>query len=190
MSEFRDKVVLVTGSGGGIGKAIATRFASFGAKLVLVDINGEWLEQACRDIEQQSSQRPLIVVGDLTDDKFCEQLIEKTIDHFKRLDVLVNNAGIFRPGPFMSRNQMENFDKVMNLNIRAAVKMCHVAAPHLVANKGNIINISSVASFTIYTGNLGYFVSKAALTKLTQLLASELGTKGVRVNEVWYRNIN
>lgn len=120
----------------------------------------------------------------MTSDALNRQLIDETVAKFGRIDVLVNNAGITRTSNLRTPTLMEEYDLVMATNVRAYLLLSSLVAPHLRATRGNIVNVSSVAALTVMDNVLGHCLSKAAVTKLTQSLASELGPDGIRVNEV------
>ncbi|XP_049868461.1 3-oxoacyl-[acyl-carrier-protein] reductase FabG-like [Pectinophora gossypiella] len=180
--DFEGKVVLVTGASAGIGEAIALLFARRGAKLALVGRN----ESALRAVAERcraSGRDALPLVADLATDAGCENVAKLTLEHFGRLDVLVNNAGV-GARTTLEKTDMEIFDQVFALNVRAVYNLTRLLAPALVATRGNVVNISSIAGSTTYVGCLPYSMSKAALDHFTNLTALELAPKGVRVNTV------
>ena len=147
MSDFADKVVIVTGSSSGIGEGIAEEFAKLGAKLTLCGRNAEALQKVADNVKNLSNQEPLQVLGNIADDSVQKKIIDETIAKFGRLDVLVNNAGIISAFDNIEHpNVMEGFDQIHAVNVRAPVQLTHFAIPHLAKTKGNIVNISSVAS--------------------------------------------
>ena len=177
---FKDKVVIVTGSSSGIGAAIAIKFSEEGAKVTLVGRNTEKLNNVAK-----KCNNPLVVAADLNKDENVKRIIDETLKKFGKLDILVNNAGMSRPATIQAENAMKAFDEVMSTNVRSVVYLTHLAAPHLVKTKGNIINISSVAAFKVVTpATFAYNTSKAALDHFTRSIAQELASSGVRVNVV------
>ena len=144
--DFTGKVALITGSSSGIGAAIALQFAEYGARVTITGRDSETLKAVGKEIEDKSGHRPLQIHGDFIDQSFANELIEKTITEYGQLDFLVNNAGIGTIGGLESENFMAEFDKVFAINVRAPVHLIKLAAPHLEKTKGNIINISSIAS--------------------------------------------
>lgn len=178
---FKDKVVLITGAGGGIGSATAIHFSKLEASLVLVDINMTWLketEKQCRGTQ------PLIVLADLSKEDDIRKVIKETITKFNRLDVLINNAGISSKHNIFKDNFLENYDMTFNVNLKAPMLLTHLAVPHLIATKGNIINITSVGAIHPLPDLLMYNASKAALRQFSKSIALELAPKGVRVNTI------
>ncbi|XP_047029792.1 uncharacterized oxidoreductase TM_0325-like [Helicoverpa zea] len=177
---FLNKVVIVTGSSSGIGAAIAIKFAEEGAKVAIVGRNQEKLNNVAK-----KCGKPLMLVADVTKEEDAKRIVDETVKVFGKLDVLVNNAGIGGGSSITADNAMEIFDKVMNTNLRAPVYLTHLAAPHLVKTKGNIVNISSVAALKILMPEVfAYSASKAALDHFSRAVALELASSGVRVNTV------
>ena len=177
---FKDKVVIVTGSSSGIGAAIATKFAEEGAKVTIVGRNTEKLNNVGK-----KCNNPLVVVADMNKDDNVKRILDETITRFGKLDILVNNAGMSRAATIQAEDAMKVFDEVMSTNLRSVVYLTHLAAPHLVKTKGNIINISSIAAFKVVgPGTFSYNASKAALDHFTRSIAQELASSGVRVNTV------
>ncbi|CAH0579146.1 unnamed protein product [Chrysodeixis includens] len=177
---FNDKVVIVTGSSSGIGAAIAIKLAEHGAKVVLVGRNQKKLDQVAR-----KCNNPLVITAEVTKQEDVKRIINDTVKHFGKLDILINNAGISNPSSILDDNAIETFKQTMATNLNAVVHLTHLAAPHIIKTKGNIINISSIASMRV-TAFLGfaYNTSKAAVDHFTRSVASELASSGVRVNSV------
>ena len=147
MSEFAGKVVIVTGSSVGIGAAIAEEFAKQGAKVTICGRNAEELQKVADNVKNLSKQEALQIIGDISDEAIQKRIIDETVAKFGKLDVLVNNAGMMVGTDHILLPQiLETYDKVHNVNVRAPLALTHLAAPHLEKTKGNIINISSVAS--------------------------------------------
>lgn len=124
---------------------------------------------------------PLIVLADISID--YERIIKETIDKYRRLDVLINNAAFNIPGS-IENTKVEDFDSVMATNVRGTFLLTHLAIPHLIATKGNIVNVSSVAGQRPFPSSIAYCTSKAALDHFTRCVALELAGKGVRANVV------
>lgn len=182
--QFTGKVVLITGASSGIGAATAKQFASLGASLALTGRNIENLKNvATQCAQQQNASEPFIVTGELTNENDTKRILDDTIKHFGRLDVLVNNAGILETGTVENTN-LEQYDRVMNMNVRSIYQLTTLAVPHLVKTKGNIVNVSSVNGIRAFPGVLAYCMSKAALDQFTRCAALDLAPKQVRVNSV------
>lgn len=184
MGDFANKVILITGASSGIGGGAAEFLATKGAWLVLVGRNTENLSVvASKCTPTHGAPEPLQIVADITDEADAKRVIDTTIAKFNKLDVLVNNAGILKNGT-IETSTLADYDSVMNLNIRAVFHLTQLAVPHLIATKGNIVNISSVNGMRSCAGVLAYNLSKAALDQFTQCVALELADKGIRVNSV------
>lgn len=175
---FNGKVVLITGASSGIGYGTAEHFAKLGASLALVGRNGNNLSEVIRKC---AGTPTLPIVADVNSD--AKRIITTTIAHFGRLDVLVNNAGIGAKSSIESKS-MESYDSVMTTNVRSVYELTTYAVPYLIATKGNIVNVSSVAGLRAFPVILTYCISKAALDQFTKCISLELAPKGVRVNSV------
>ncbi|XP_049311388.1 uncharacterized oxidoreductase TM_0325-like [Bactrocera dorsalis] len=176
------KVVIVTGASSGIGAATAEAFAKQGSKVVLTgrnEANLKATETACK--AANSEVELLLIAADVTTD--AEKIIKATIDKFGQLDVLVNNAGVGESGSILDV-EVDQFDRVMNTNLRSVFLLTKYAAPHLVKTQGNIVNVSSVAGLRSFPGLSVYGSSKAALEQFTRCIALDLAPKNVRVNAV------
>ncbi|XP_030031548.2 glucose 1-dehydrogenase 2-like [Manduca sexta] len=181
---FQDKVVLVTGASSGIGAAIAEKFAAEGAKVAIVARNTTKLAEVSKKCEEVGS-KPLVIVADVTTEESARKAVSQTIDQFGKLDVLINNAGIMNFASILDENAIEAFDHTMVTNLRSVVCFTHIAGPHIVASKGNIINISSIAALGVVVDKaFAYCTSKAGLDHFTRCMALELAPKGVRVNTI------
>jgi len=184
MSKLKGKVALVTGASSGIGAATAIMLSKHGATLAISGRNEENLNKTaglCQVIEDQ--QPPLIIQADLSKETDTERLLESTMSKFGRLDILVNNAGVIEMGN-IENTSLDQYDRVMGVNMRSVYHLTMLATPHLVESKGNVVNVSSVNGQRSFPGVLAYCVSKAALDQFTRCVALELAPKGVRVNAV------
>ncbi|XP_023019192.1 3-oxoacyl-[acyl-carrier-protein] reductase FabG [Leptinotarsa decemlineata] len=176
---FAGKVILITGASSGIGAATAKHFAGLGATLALAGRNLENLKKVASDCSTKSI--PLLLTGELTNEKDTKAILDKTIEHFGKLDVLVNNAGIIETGG-IENTSLEQFDRMMNTNVRSLYHLSLLAVPHLVKTKGNIVNVSSVNGMRAFPGVLAYCMSKTAVDHFTRCAALDLAPKQVRVN--------
>ncbi|XP_059046927.1 3-oxoacyl-[acyl-carrier-protein] reductase FabG-like [Achroia grisella] len=181
---FKNKIVIVTGAGSGIGAATAVQFAKEGAGVVLVDRD----ESRLKSVREQCTQtiiEPLLVTADVSKDEDAQKIIGETIKKFNKLDILVNCAGILRMGSVLDGSIMQTYNEIMNINLRSVVLLTTLAVPYLVKSKGNIVNVSSVnAVIVMNPENAAYAVSKAGLEHFTRGTALELAPSGVRVNAV------
>ena len=176
------KVCLITGASSGIGRAAALLFAENGAKVVAVGRNEKELN-SLRDEAQGCSGTIKIQFADVLEETQVEKTVTNTIEAFGQIDVLVNAAGIIMNGS-IETTTLDDWDKMMNINLRSVFSISQKCVPHLEKTKGNIVNVSSVAGTRSFPGVLAYAVSKAAVDQLTRCTALELAPKGVRVNAV------
>uniref|UniRef100_UPI00358FBD41 uncharacterized protein isoform X3 n=1 Tax=Myxine glutinosa TaxID=7769 RepID=UPI00358FBD41 len=183
-----DKVALITGASSGIGACTAELMTQLGAKLALTGRNATALENVARRCQQVADKKPLVVVADLCQEGELEKLMEQVLKHYGKLDVLVNNAGILEVGS-IQETSLEQLDRVMNINVRSAYQLTHLAVPHLITTQGCIVNVSSVNGQRSFPGVLAYCMSKAAIDQFTRCTALELASKKVRVNAVCSWNI-
>jgi len=179
---LRGKVVVITGGGGGIGRATALAFAREGATVVVSDINLEAAQAVAEEVRTLGVPA-LAVRTDVADPEDAQRLIATTLEHFGRIDVLVNNAGIFQSKPLDDLTAAE-WDRVMAVNLRGAF-LCAQAAlgPMKAQRSGQIINLGSLAGQVggIVAG-ANYAASKAGIICLTKSLAKNAGPFGIRVN--------
>lgn len=176
---FDGKVVLISGGATGIGLGAAERFVSEGAKVVLFGRRETKLTQACSQLGPNASP----VVGDVTRREDCLRAVKTCIDRHKRLDVLLNSAGVIGNGGVQNTSPAE-FDRIFKANVYGVFELTQAAVPELVKNKGSIVNVSSVTGTRPYANLLAYCGSKAAVSMMTQTMALELAPLGVRVNAV------
>ncbi|XP_055373040.1 uncharacterized oxidoreductase TM_0325-like [Condylostylus longicornis] len=183
LMNFAGKVVLITGASSGIGAAAAIKFSRLSAQLSLIGRKTENLKEVAKQCKEINGQDPLIITGDVTKEEDNARIIKETIDKFGKLDVLVNNAGIIEVGT-IENTSMEQYDRVMNTNVRSIYHLTMLAVPHLIETKGSIVNVSSVNGLRSFPGVLAYNLSKMAVEQFTRCVALELAAKGVRCNSV------
>ncbi|MCF1751217.1 SDR family oxidoreductase [Mariniradius sediminis] len=179
MKYFSGKVVLITGSSRGIGKVTALRFLKAGAKVVLNGRSFESLNETQMEFRQLGFD-PLASVGDVNDPEFCNALVQRTVSHFGRLDILINNAG----GGFRGRVDETSpriFQEVVNANLMSAGYCTHAALPEIKKTKGSIVFISSLAGIRGLPNNGPYCVAKMGLTAFAETLRLELNNTGVHI---------
>ena len=181
MANFTGKVALITGASSGIGAATAKVFSRLGATLALSGRNVENLEKVAGECEGQ--KQPFLIKADIGNEEDTKQLLEKTITELGRIDILINNAGVLEMGT-IENTSLDQYDRIMNVNLRSVYHLTMLAVPHLIKTQGNIVNVSSVNGIRSFPGVLAYNISKAGLDQLTRCVALELAPKGVRVNAV------
>lgn len=179
---MREKVVVITGASSGIGRAVALLFAENGAKVVAVGRNEKELN-TLRDETLEKDGTIKIHLADLCETTQVERFFSYLNENFGQIDVLVNAAGIIANGS-IENTTLEDWDKMMNINLRSLFFMMQKCVPLLAKTKGNIVNISSVAGIRAFPNVLAYCVSKAAVDQLTRCSALELAPQGIRVNAV------
>ena len=181
MVNLNGKVALITGASSGIGAATAKLFSKLGATLALSGRNVENLEKVANECE--GAKKPLLIKADLGIEEETKLVLDKTISELGKIDILINNAGVLEMGT-VENTSLEQYDRVMNVNLRAVYHLTMLATPHLIETKGNIVNVSSVNGIRSFPGVLAYNISKAGLDQFTRCVALELAPKGVRVNSV------
>ena len=179
------KVAIVTGAGGGIGKALARRLASDGAAVVIADVAN--YDVAAAQIAKATGARTLGVQIDVSNEKDVERMAAETVSAYGRIDILVNNAAIFstlKLKPFEEIGVAE-WRKVMDVNILGVALCCRACVPHMrKAGGGRIINLASGAPLKGVPLFLHYISSKGAVIAMTRGLARELGKDGITVNSL------
>ena len=182
--KLKDKVVILTGASSGIGEATALRFSEEGAKVVIVARSEDKLNK----IVDRASEFPgevIAIAGDVSKQEDVEKLVNKTIDTYGRIDVLVNNAGVL--DNYLSADNMsdEVWDRVFDINVTGPMRLIREVLKHMVKeNKGNIINTASVGGLYGGRGGMAYVASKHALVGMTKHIGFMFQDKGIRCNAV------
>ncbi len=180
---FKDQVVLVTGASRGIGKAIAVTFAKEGAIVIVVGRNKESTDKI-RDEIISAGHRAESFDCDVTDLKKVQEIVNKILDKYKTIDILINNAGITKDN-LLLRMSESDWDDVMNVNLRGVFNCTKVVTKVMLrAKKGRIVNISSIIGITGNTGQSNYAASKAGVIGFTKSVAIEMASRGITVNAV------
>lgn len=183
--ELQDKVVIITGAAGGLGREFALGFAAEGAKIVAADVQEAGLAETVKLVEAAGGQARAIQV-DVTKKQSTDRLAEEAIKAFGRIDVLVNNAAIYAT---IKREKFtdidpEDWDRVMAVNVKGAWLCSASVYPKMTQPGGRIVNI---ASATVFSGSplwMHYVASKSAVIGLTRVMAKEVGPSGVTVNAI------
>ena len=181
---FDGRVALVTGAAAGIGRACALLFARDGADVVLIDVNGEKLDAVKREIEE-TGRRALAYVADISDEEGVKAATLDAIARLGKIDILVNNAAIWRTHSNFVDTPSEVWRRFLDINVMGTVYVTQAVLPSMLAQKyGRIINVSSVAGVYGIKTMAHYSASKAAVIAMTRALAKEVVTEGVLVNAV------
>lgn len=176
---FRDKVVIVTGASSGIGEAVAREFAKQGSKVVLAARSEKKLAEIINDINIQKGEA-IFVKTDVSKEEECKKLIEETVAKYGTVNILVNNAGISMRAVFDDVD-LKVLHRLMDVNFWGTVYCTKYALPYLVANKGSVIGVSSVAGFHGLPGRTGYSASKFAMHGFLETLRIENLKRGLHV---------
>lgn len=178
------RVLLVTGAGSGIGRAIALTAAREGARVVVADVNREGAQSTATDIVAASGEAAAVAC-DVADPRQVSDLIEAAIGHFGQLDVLVNNAGIAGDTVPAHELEVDTWDRIMAVNLRGPFLCARYALPHLMrSGSGVIVNVASTYGLVGAPNAPAYCASKGGVVALTRQLAVDYGPRGVRVNAV------
>ena len=180
MRPLLGKTALITGGGGGIGRALAIQLAEAGANLALAGRDQRKLAESCA-LARTAGVEALMLPGDLTAPGHPAECVRQAARRYGRLDILINNAGVVLSKPFEAVTP-EEYDAVMAVNARAPFFLCQAALPYLRETKGAILNIGSVVSHKGYPMQSVYGASKHALLGFTKALASEVRKDGIRVH--------
>lgn len=178
--EFHNKVFIITGASSGIGKATALMAAERGAKVSFVARRAKELKTLTSSLEPTHVE---VIGADVTKEEDRQRIVNQTVSRFGGINVLVNAAGIIATGSIESTT-LEEWDQMMDINLRSVFHLTQIALPSIIERKGNIVNVSSVTGIRAFPNVLAYCVSKAGVDQLTRCAALELGPKSVRVNAV------
>lgn len=176
------KVAIITGGANGIGKMTAKKFLQEGAKVVISDLNAEAGNAAVNELECMGSIT--FIQSNVAETKQVQTLVQKTVDTFGKIDVLVNNAGITIDG-LLTKMDEESWEKVISVNLTGVFKCTKEVVPFMIEQgSGVILNASSVVGVYGNIGQTNYAATKAGVIGLTKSWAKEMGPKGIRVNAV------
>ncbi|MCP1145779.1 SDR family NAD(P)-dependent oxidoreductase [Lysinibacillus endophyticus] len=189
MGRLLNKVAVITGGTGGIGKVTAETFLKEGAKVVLVDLFQEALEHAKADLSELGEV--ITVQADVTKESDVQNYVNKAVEQFGRIDVFFNNAGIEGKVAPIVEQKVEDFDMVMNVNVRGVfLGLKHVLPVMIKQKSGSVINTSSVAGLGGSPNVSPYIASKHAVVGLTKTAALEVANSNIRVNSIHPSPVN
>ena len=175
-----NKTAIITGGGSGIGQACAWAFYQEGANVVLFGRR----EDKLKETAQELGSRAMTVSGDMTRSEDLDRLVQETLSKFHRIDILVNNAGLFK-GALLHEISDEQYDEMMNINMRAVFQLTRRVLPVMMEQKsGNIIHISSILGIIAVPQVAVYNISKGALNQFSRSIAVEYGSYGIRSNSI------
>ena len=178
---LRNKVAVITGAGAGIGRATAVLFSEEGGKVVVVDVDRKEGQNTVGMIRGKK-QEALFVPTDITDVGQVRSMVTRVTEAYGRLDILVNNAGVYAQGDAIDTDEGE-WDRIMNVNLRAAFLCCKYSIPEMIRNGGGaVINVASEAGIAAWKNQIAYNVSKAGLISLTKSIAVDFASKNIRSN--------
>ncbi len=179
--ELSNRVAIVTGSGRGIGRAIALKLAEVGAAVVVSDISdGEPVAEEIRKLKQKS----LAVTADISSSADVTRLVETTISAYGRIDILVNNAGITRDH-LVLRMSEEDWDNVLTVNLKSVFLCTRAVLRHMIKQRwGRIISMSSIAGIVGNAGQANYASAKAGILGFTRSIAREVASRGITANAI------
>ncbi|CAG0996139.1 3-oxoacyl-[acyl-carrier protein] reductase [Methanosarcinales archaeon] len=179
----KDKVVIITGGGSGIGRETGILFAKEGAKVVIADVNEKRGAETVELIKNAGGEA-FFARLDVSNREQAKQVVKETIAKYGRVDVLINNAGIIQDALVVKMTE-EQWDKVININLKGPFNCIQAVVEQMISQgSGVILNISSIVALYGNVGQTNYAATKAGLVGMTKTLAKELGKKGIRVNAV------
>ena len=180
---IKDKVTIITGGGRGIGREIALHFALQGADVAVFDLNEEDIDACLKEIEA-SGRKALGVKVDVGDLAQVESAVQKVLDKFSKIDILINNAGITRDG-LLLRMKEEDWDAVVRVNLKGTFNCTKVVSKHMLKQRsGKVVNIASIIGIMGNAGQANYAASKGGIISFTKSAAKELASRNINVNAI------
>ncbi len=181
--KFKDKTVIVTGGGTGIGRETALLFAQQGANVVIIGRRIDKLRQVQKESIKLGPEIDFLV-NDISDEERCYAIVEYVVEKYGNIDILFNNAGILIPG-VTHETETEAWNNIFDINVRGTFFMSKFTIPHMMEQRGGaIVNSSSVIGLKGFAGVAAYAASKGAVAQLTRCMALEYADKGIRVNAI------
>ena len=182
---LKNKAAIVTGSGRGLGKAIAKAFSREGADVMMMSLDENELQKAAEEIEQIKAGKIMIFTGNVSKEGDAAEAVNETLNSFHALDILVNNAGIIGPPRFLEDTDLTGWNITLGINLTGYFLFTRAALPHMIKNRsGKIINIVSGLGQMPFPRFCAYAVSKAGDIQLTRSVASEVDQHGIQVNAI------
>lgn len=184
MGKLKDKVVIITGGGKGIGFGISTAFAKEGANLVITGRTESTLRNAKENLEKDYGINVLLVTADGGNEESVKNVIEKTMEEYGKIDAIVNNAQTSKSGVLLADHTTEDFDLAIYSGLYATFNYMKLAFPYLKETKGSVINFASGAGLAGRPGQSSYAAAKEGIRGLSRVAATEWGEFGINVNVV------
>ncbi|MFH1368183.1 MAG: 3-oxoacyl-[acyl-carrier-protein] reductase [Elusimicrobiota bacterium] len=182
--KLKDQVAVITGGAQGIGRSIAEALAKEGANIVISDINAELAGKTAQEIKEKYGVDTIPVAGNVAVYADCENLIQKTLDKFSKINILINNAGITRDNLVLRMSDQE-WDSVLGVNLKGVFNCTKAASRVMLKQRGGrIVNIASVVGLMGNAGQANYSASKGGVIALTKTCAREFSSRGVLVNAI------
>lgn len=179
---LKEKTAIITGGGTGIGRATAILFAKEGADVVIFGRRDEKLKDVAKEVKDQTGKEALIVTGNVADKNDVKKLADETIKNYKKIDILINNAGIFR-GAKLGDTDISEWEEVMETNLKGVFLVTKVVIPHMLSNKGgSIVNIASILGIVAIPNAPAYNSSKGGVVMFTKSIAVEYAKDNIRSN--------
>jgi 3-oxoacyl-[acyl-carrier protein] reductase len=181
---LKDQVAIVTGGAQGIGRSVSEALAKEGASIVVSDINLEAAQKTAEEIKVKYNVETLAVAGNVAIFADCENLVQKSLDKFSKINILINNAGITKDNLVLRMSEAE-WDSVISVNLKGVFNCTKAASKFLLKQRsGRIVNIASVVGLMGNAGQANYSASKGGVIALTKTCAREFSSRGVLVNAV------
>ena len=180
---LKDKTAIITGGARGIGKEIACLFAKEGANICICDVNEEILGEATKELESLGRQAIGLKV-DVTSSSQVEEMVQKVLDKFKKIDILINNAGITRDNLLLRMKEVE-WDVVLNVNLKGTFNCTKAVSRVMIKQRsGRIVSIASIIGLTGNAGQSNYAASKGGIISFTKSVAKELASRNININAI------
>ena len=180
---LKDKVAIITGGARGIGKEIALTFTREGSNICVCDVNEQILMETTKELESTGRQA-IGLKADVTNFSEVEKMVQKVLDNFKKIDILINNAGITRDN-LLLRMKEEEWDAVLNVNLKGTFNCTKAVSKVMIKQRsGKIVNIASIIGLMGNAGQSNYAASKGGIISFTKSIAKELASRNINVNAI------